>query len=321
MPTPQAIAGSSGPFQYHLEFTLLPDVSAAEAVRATADLWNTHITGTPYSAAGPNVHPTGGAIGIVIGFGPMVWQAVAPHEMPVNFGPAVAIEAADGRGVPATQRDLWVWLSGSNYDAVVTSGLRVVTDLAKVATVAAEQVCFVRQDNRTWEGFLDGTENPGPFDIPDVAYVPADEPGAGGSTVIVQRWINDAIDDFDQLSEAAQEAVFGRTKRDSIELRPLPPTSHVARNLLIENGVELDIYRRNIPFGTVSERGYIFVGFAADQSRVTRMLQRMYGADAAPGAKPMVDEMTKYTRPVSSSSYFVPSLEALGKVGAAPESD
>ncbi len=41
-------------------------------------------------------------------------------------------------------------------------------------------------------GFIDGTENPSLSEAPEVALVPDESPGAGGSVVLVQQWMHDA---------------------------------------------------------------------------------------------------------------------------------
>jgi porphyrinogen peroxidase len=314
----QGVLSPTGLHQYHLEFTRRPGTRPADLPGRLAGVWSPQVTGRMNAGEGPGVEPAGGLTGVVVGFSPALWDALAPGQAPAGLRPAYDIPAADGRGVVATQRDLWVWLNGSHYGTVLSAALRVVDLLADVADLAAEQACFLHQDSRTWEGFIDGTENPGVFQAPLAVFVPNGQPGAGGSTAIVQRWVNDRTAEFEALQTAQQELVFGRTKRDSVELDPLPATSHVARTTLEVDGVELAIFRRNIPFGTVTERGYIFVGFAADQTRVTRMLERMFGADTPAGHGAVIDVLTAYTRPLSSSSYFVPSLDALASIGAAP---
>ena len=319
MPTPQAILAPTGLHQHHLEFLIRPAIGSGEVVAAVGGLWSSRVTGRVDGGEDGAVRSAGGLTAIVVGFGPDLWERLAPGERPAGFGPARRVLRPDGSvAVPATQRDLWVWLNGSHYGTVLDAAMAVIAILDPVAELAMEQPCFLHQDSRTWEGFIDGTENPGPFEAAQVAIVPDGLAGAGGSTAIIQRWVNTGLREFAALDLPAQEAAFGRTKRDSVQLDPLPPASHVARNVLVEGGEELHILRRNIPFGTVRERGYVFVGLAADQTRVTRMLDRMFGADAGPGEVPVVDAITAYLRAESSSSYFVPPLEMLVRVDAGP---
>ena len=59
---------------------------------------------------------------------------------------------------------------------------------------------------------------------------------------------------------------MGRTKLDSIELENKPADSHVARTDQDEFG---HIFRRNMPYGSVDDHGTVFVGFSADQKRLS----------------------------------------------------
>jgi putative iron-dependent peroxidase len=56
--------------------------------------------------------------------------------------------------------------------------------------------------------------------------------------------------------------------------------------------------------GTVTDHGTMFVGFSAEQRRLSAMLESMAGR--AGGAR---DALTRYTRPTSGAYYFVPSTE------------
>ena len=106
--------------------------------------------------------------------------------------------------------------------------------------------------------------------------------------------------------------MFGRTKPDSIELDDdaKPPTAHIARVVVEEDGDELEIYRRSVPYGRVEELGLYFVAFSADHTRFEKMLRRMFGA-AGDG---LHDHLTDFTRTASGAAYFVPPVEALGAV-------
>ncbi len=100
--------------------------------------------------------------------------------------------------------------------------------MAPVATLAAEQPCFVYRDSRDLTGFIDGTENPPVEEAFDVALVPDGEPGAGGAFVLAEKWVHD-LAAFHAQPQAAQEGTIGRTKPDSVELDDKPPTAHIAR--------------------------------------------------------------------------------------------
>ena len=96
---------------------------------------------------------------------------------------------------------------------------------------------------------------------------------------------------------------MGRTKPDSIELENKPADSHVARTDQDEFG---NIFRRNMPYGSVEDHGTVFVGFSAEQKRLSGMLDSMAGLIT--GTR---DALTRYTQPLTGSYYFVPSVESL----------
>ena len=72
------------------------------------------------------------------------------------------------------------------------------------------------------------------------------------------------------------------------------------------------IFRRNMPYGTVTDHGTMFVGFSSEQRRLSTMLESMAGLTG--GAR---DALTRYTRPLTGAFYFVPSTEGLRRVSGA----
>ncbi|MDA8058338.1 MAG: Dyp-type peroxidase [Actinomycetota bacterium] len=249
---------------------------------------------------------TTGGVDLVLGFGAAVW-AEAGGELPEGMTAFRPIVGPDGFTVPATQGDVWAWLAGSDDGVVFDHARAVARALASVGRVVYEQHGFAYHDSRDLTGFVDGTENPSVDEAATVATVPDGRPGAGGSVVVVQRWVHD-LAAFDRLPVVDQEAVIGRTKVDSTELDDdhRPEDAHISRVVVEEDGHELEIFRRSTPFGSVSEHGLQFVGFSRDQRRLDLMLARMVGADGGPR-----DRLTRFSTPVRSAYYFAPPLEAL----------
>jgi putative iron-dependent peroxidase len=213
-------------------------------------------------------------------------------------------------GIASIAHDVWVWMHGTGDDGLLDAARAVCRLLDPVATLASEVHGFVYRDSRDLTGFIDGTENPPVEEAYRVALVSDGQPGAGGSHALVQRWVH-ALDRFEALAVEEQEQVIGRTKADSIELdeEAKPATAHIARVVIEDDrGQELEIYRRSVPYGTTAEHGLMFVAFAADPTRMVRMLERMFGA-SADGIR---DRLTAFSTPVTGATYFVPSLEALG---------
>jgi putative iron-dependent peroxidase len=214
----------------------------------------------------------------------------------------------DGYRMPATQHDAVLWLSGSAYDVVFDTARGAIAALGTVATIVEESTSWPYLHDRDLTGFIDGNENPSLIDAPEIAVIPDGSPGAGGTILLLQKWSHDATA-WESLPVAEQEHVIGRTKDESVELDDKPPTSHVARTDQDEFG---KIFRRNMPYGTVTEHGTMFVGFSAEQQRLTTMLESMAGL--TDGVR---DALTRYTQPVTGAYYFVPSTQSLRRCSAA----
>jgi putative iron-dependent peroxidase len=130
-------------------------------------------------------------------------------------------------------------------------------------------------------------------------------PGAGGTVLLLQKWAHDAPA-WEALSDAEQSLVIGRTKLDSVELDDRPADAHAAATDQDRFG---KIFRRNMPYGTVTDHGTMFVGFSTDQRPLAAMLESMAGVNG--GAR---DALTRYTSALTGAYYFVPSIEAVRDV-------
>jgi putative iron-dependent peroxidase len=204
--------------------------------------------------------------------------------------------------MPATQHDALVWLSGSSYDVLFDMARTVIHDLKGQASLREETSSWSYKHDRDLTGFIDGSENPTLLEAPADALLPEGVPGAAGSVLLLQKWKHDTAQ-WEALPLARQEQIMGRTKPDSIELENKPADSHVART---DQDVFGNIFRRNMPYGTVDNHGTVFVGFSSDQKRLSKMLDSMAGL--VNGTR---DALTRYTQPFTGSYYFVPSVESL----------
>jgi putative iron-dependent peroxidase len=280
----------------YLEFDLRQGSNGSDLVREAASLREPRTTMS--------------GVNLVVGFRPELWRATAPDVAPPDVvGFNADISGTDGYRMPATQHDAIVWLSGAAYDIVFDTSKGVITALDPVATVADETVSWPYRHDRDLTGFIDGSENPSLIDAPDIALFPEDSPGAGGSVLLLQRWVHDSTA-WDALPDADQEAIMGRTKPESVELDDKSPHSHVGSTDQDRFG---KIFRRNMPFGTVASHGTMFVGFSADQRRLAAMLESMAGR--TDGVR---DELTGYTRPVTGAYYVVPSTTSLRRYSSDP---
>ena len=281
----------------YLEFDLLDPQRGDELVRTVAAM--------------REPRTTMGGVNLVAGFRPDLWRTVAADDCPPGVtGFDAAVVGPDGYTMPARQHDAVLWISGTAYDVVFDVARAAIAALAPLAAVAVETSSWPYQHDRDLTGFIDGSENPTLFDAADVALIPGPGPGEGGTILLLQKGVHDAHG-WGALPVAQQERVIGRTKLDSVELADKPADSHVASTDQDRFG---KIFRRNMPYGTVTQHGTVFVGFAAEQSRLSAMLDSMAGKTA--GKR---DALTRYTRPVTGAYYVIPSIEALRR--SAPPSD
>lgn len=287
-----------------VELDLVEGADPADLVRAAAGL------------TGPLT--TIGGVNVVVGFRPQLWAHVAPDDAPAEVHSFDEdIVGPDGFTMPATQHDGFLWIAGGSRTAVFDLGREALRSLGSVARPATEITGWVYQHDRDLTGFIDGTENPKLLEAAEVVAVPKGKPGAGSSVLLFQQWPHDTPA-WAAIPEDAQEKVIGRTKPDSIELseKDMPADSHVSRTVLEVNGEELDIFRRNVAYGGVTDHGTVFVGFSREQFRLHQMLRRMAGVVDGPR-----DALTRYTRPVTGAYYTIPSVEALAPFAPEDEND
>jgi putative iron-dependent peroxidase len=281
----------------YLEFDVSPAASSLELVAAVSSL--------------REPRTTMGGVNLVAGFRPELWRQAAPGDAPDGVeGFNVDLVGVGGYVMPAMQHDAVLWLSGSAYDVVFDVARGAIAELRQVASVAEETSSWPYRHDLDLTGFIDGTENPTLLEAPGVVLVPEGEPGAGGTILLLQKWEHDAPA-WEGLAVDEQERVIGRTKADSVELDDKPADSHVAST---DQDTFGHIFRRNTPYGTVTDHGTMFVGFAAAQRPLAAMLESMAGL--VTGKR---DALTYYTRPLTGAYYFVPSTDTLLRIGGGVE--
>jgi putative iron-dependent peroxidase len=249
---------------------------------------------------------TMGGVNLVAGFRPELWRSLRPGDTPpdtAGFNDDIA--GLDGFVMPATQHDAVLWISGGSYDVVFDVARAAITMLSELATVGEETSSWSYHHDLDLTGFIDGTENPTLVEALQIVAVPDECPGAGGSVLLLQKWEHDAVA-WESLDVEVQEQVIGRRKADSVELDPRPEDSHVAST---DQDTFGKILRRNMAYGTVTDHGTMFVGFAADRAILQTMLESMAGLKT--GAR---DALTGYTKPISGAYYLVPSIEAIASL-------
>ena len=192
--------------------------------------------------------------------------------------------------------------------------MRISNQLGETVEVMDEVHGFQYLDSRDLTGFIDGTENPKGKGRAPVALIGAEDPAfAGGSYVFTQRYVHN-LKKWATVPQKEQEKVIGRRKPDSKELsdKTKPPTAHISRVVIEEDGEELEIVRHSLPYGTVSESGSFFIAYSKTLDIPEKMLSRMMGATG----DGLHDHLMDYTRAVSGATFFAPSLEVLKSPGS-----
>ena len=107
-----------------------------------------------------------------------------------------------------------------------------------------------------------------------------------------------------------QEDIFGRTKVDDIEYESedKPLTSHTKRvNLKDPHGNSLEILRQSMPYGSIREQGLMFISVCRTPDHFEQMLRSMVHGDGHGNH----DHLMLFTKALTGSSFFVPSLDFL----------
>lgn len=253
-----------------------------------------------------------GKVGSVLGVGAAAWQTVFGGDLPAGLAPFEPFEDG-GRSAPATPADLLLHVRAERMDLC----FELVRQLRRVfagAVSAVEEVhCFRYLDSRDLTGFVDGTENPQTDEDRRAVALVAEGPFAGGSHVDVQRYIHD-LPKWEALSVPEQEQIIARTKAENVEFSAefKPPTAHIKRVSIKEDGVSLEMLRHSLPYGTAEEHGLYFASYTGRPDVFPRMLERMVVADG----EGHYDHLLDYSRAVTGARFFAPPgdwLEAQGQ--------
>ncbi len=243
-----------------------------------------------------------------VAIGHAAWPRLMGHKRPTGL---VAFQPlSDGaRSAPATPADLFIHIHSPRHDANFALARRIMDRLSDHVQVVEEIHGFKHQGGRDLTGFVDGTENPKGSDRALVALVGEEDTDfAGGSYVSLQRYVH-RMGEWEALPVAVQEGVIGRTKDTDEELDDTvkPPTAHIARVVIEEDGEELEVLRHSLPYGSTTEAGLYFVAYGRSPDPFRKMLASMVMADSNGN----YDHLLDFSRPVTGAAFFAPSLDLL----------
>jgi putative iron-dependent peroxidase len=270
----------------------------------------------------------------VTGIGSDAWDRLFAGPRPAELHPFEERVGPVHRA-PATPGDLLFHIRAQRMDLCFELASQIMNRIGAVVTVRDEVHGFRYFDDRDLLGFVDGTENPAvdgttsPADAPAhraaITSAAADPDFAGGSYVIVQKYLHD-LTAWNALPVEAQERAVGRTKLSDIELPDdaKPADSHVKLTTVEdEDGAQQQIVRLNMPFGEVGGAGMgtYFIGYCATPCVTERMLDNMFLGDP-PGVH---DRLLDFSTAVTGTLFFVPAGDFLddppSPAGGSPPDD
>ena len=257
-----------------------------------------------------------GRLSCIVGFGSETWDRLFGAPRPKELHPFKEIRGQ--HHAVATPGDILFHIRATRMDLCFELATHIMSRLGGAVAVADEVHGFQYFDERDLLGFVDGTENPVDQEALDSALVgEEDAPFAGGSYVIVQKYLHD-LKGWDAVPVEQQEKIIGRTKLSDIELDDAvkPSSAHSALTTIVENGQEMKIVRANMPFGEIGkgEFGTYFIGYARSPRRTEQMLDNMF-VGRPPGN---YDRILDFSRAVTGTLFFVPTATFLDEIAPAP---
>jgi putative iron-dependent peroxidase len=256
-------------------------------------------------------HPSAN-LSCTVGIGSSIWDKLTNIPKPANLRPFKEIRGANHTAV-STPGDLFFHIRSERRDLAFEFERQLMDLLGDSVKVEDETVGFRYFDCRDVLGFVDGTANPVGSDIRDSVLITAqdDSVGIGGSYVVVQKYLHN-LEAWKRLTTEQQEAIIGRTKADNIELDDAESGQQSHKSLATiedENGVEHDILRDNMPFGSPAsgQFGTYFIGYSRHLWVIEKMLERMFVGDP-PG---LHDRILDFSKPVTGSTFFIPPMNVL----------
>jgi porphyrinogen peroxidase len=260
-----------------------------------------------------------GRLSCIVGIGSALWDRLSPGRRPAELHPFKVIEGPV-HAARATPGDLLFHLRAEREDMTFELERQLLDVIGDAATVVDETTGFRYFDARDLLGFVDGTANPTGAELPDAALIAdeADPDFAGGSYVVVQKYVHDMAA-WATLSTEDQEAIMGRTKIDNIEIDDdaAPRKSHKSLATIEDDaGGELAILRDNMPFGRpgAGEFGTYFIGYSGRLWVIEQMLERMF-VGVPPGS---YDRLLDFSTALTGSTFFVPTAGMLEELAEPP---
>lgn len=253
----------------------------------------------------------------ITAFGSDAWDRLFGNPRPAELHPFREFRSGDRHAV-ATPGDMLFHIRAQRMDISFELATQIMERIGDSVSVADEVQGFRYFEDRDLIGFVDGTENPrGALALESALVGQEDAPFAGGSYVIIQKYLHD-MKAWNALSTEAQERIIGRKKLSDIELDDAvkPSNAHSALTVIEENGKEVKILRDNMPFGQPGrgEFGTYFIGYCRTPRITELMLENMF-VGRPPGN---YDRLLDFSRAVTGGLFFAPTANFLEDAGGQP---
>ena len=251
------------------------------------------------------------ALSCIMGIGSEAWDQLFGQPRPAELHPFRELRGGSRHAV-STPGDLLFHIRSKRMDMCFELATQIMARIGEAVSVVDEVHGFRYFDDRDLLGFVDGTENPRGDEVAEAVFIgDADSAFAGGSYVIVQKYLHD-MDAWNALSVEEQERVFGRSKLSDIEMPDgvKPANSHVALNTIVDpDGTQRQIVRANMPFGELGrgEFGTYYIAYAATPAVTELMLTHMFIGDP-PGN---TDRVLDFSTAITGGLFFAPPADFL----------
>lgn len=238
---------------------------------------------------------------VVVGLGSGLLSAASPESIDgMRHFPSLS---GPGCEVPSTQRDVWLWISGSDRGVIAGEARALRAALEPAFEVVELTDGFKFRDGRDLSGYVDGTENPTGDEALEAALVTAGaNPPGGSSFVAVQRWAHD-LRYFDTLAQQDRDHIIGRRLSDNEELDEAPDSAHVKRTAQESFEPEAFVLRRSLPWNDARGEGLMFIAFGHSLDAFEAQMRRMAGLDDG-----VVDGLFRFSQPISGGYYWCPPV-------------
>ena len=289
-----------------IAFDLKRDVDASALARLLR-LWSNDSANLTQGkevigAVNPGMEENPARVTVTFGFGYSLFKKLA-LKWPLPETSIPSFPKIDKLQERWSDGDLVVQIAGDDPLAIFNLGAVLKKDAEPFAKVRWQQRGFLNSAGvntgkvgRNLLGQFDGTANP-PLNSKDFnERVWRDD----GSTVMVIRRIELAIENWDRLSTNRKGEATGRRIVGGAKLKSLPPQSHVGRSFTENNQ---GIFRRGFNYDDGyfengnRNAGLIFISFQDSLERFTKIQSKLA----------QIDQLNTWTKPIGSALFYIPS--------------